>query len=127
MADEAIVFVSRHRIRPGTLEALRSFLRAGSGALEAAKPRTVAFLAYIDAGATELMIVHVFADASGFAAHVEGADARSDAAAAFLEPLELTVFGAPDAATLAILRAGLPPDVPVTLSGDLAAGFLRRG
>ena len=47
-ADGPIVFISRSRIRPGKLDGLRSFLATGVAALEVAKPRTVAFLAYVD-------------------------------------------------------------------------------
>lgn len=72
-----------------------------------------------------LTILHVFANAAGFAAHVEGADDRSDAAATFIEPLAMEIHGAPDEDTIAAIRSGLPSDVPVLVGADYLAGFLR--
>ena len=125
-ADRPIVFISRSRIRPGMLDGLRSFLAAGVSALEAAKPRTVAFLAYVDESSMTLTIVHLFANAAGFAAHVDGADDRSDAAAIFIEPLAMEIHGAPDEATIGAIRSGLPSDVPVLIGADYLSGFFRR-
>ena len=123
--DGPMVFISRSRIRPGKLDGLRSFLATGVAALEVAKPRTVAFLAYVDESSMTLTIVHVFANAAGFAAHVEGADVRSDAAATFIEPLAMEIHGAPDEATIAAIRSGLPSDVSVLIGADYLSGFLR--
>lgn len=55
--DGPIVFISLSRIRPGQLDGLRSFLAVGVPALEAAKPRTLAFLAYVDEASMTLTIV----------------------------------------------------------------------
>ena len=72
-----------------------------------------------------LTIVHVFANASDFAAHVEGADDRSDAAAAFIEPVAMEIHGAADEATIAAIRSGLPDNVPVRIGAEYVGGFLR--
>ena len=122
---EPITFISRSRIRPGMLDGLRAFLAMGAPMLERAKPRTAAFLAYIDEPVMLLTIVHVFADAASFAAHVEGADDRSDAAAQFIETASMEILGTPDEATVATIRAGLAADVPVDVRAPFAAGFLR--
>ena len=66
--DRPIVFISHSRIRAGHLDGLRSFLTVGVPALEAAKPRTLGFLAYVDEASMTLTIVHLFANAAGFAA-----------------------------------------------------------
>ena len=124
-ADGPIVFISRSRIRPGKLDGLRSFLAAGVSALEEAKPRTVAFLAFVDESSMTLTIVHLFANATGFAAHVEGADDRSAAAAIFIEPLAMEIHGAADEATIAAIRSGLPSDVTVLIGTEYLGGFLR--
>jgi hypothetical protein len=123
--DDPIVFISQSRIRPGQLAGLRSFLAVGVPALEAAKPRTLAFLAYVDEASMTLTIIHQFANAAGFAAHVEGADDRSDAAAAFIEPLAMEIHGAADEATVAAIRSGLPSGIPVLIRANYLGGFLR--
>jgi hypothetical protein len=73
-----------------------------------------------------LTIVHVFADAAGFAAHVEGAGRRSDAASEFIEREAIEIYGQPDDATLEIVRTGLAAEIPVEVRAEVAAGFLRR-
>jgi hypothetical protein len=123
--DGPIVFISVSRIRPGQLDGLRSFLAVGVPVIEAAKPQTLAFLAYIDEASMTLTIVHMFANAADFAAHVEGADDRSHAAGAFIEPASMEIHGAPDEATVAAIRSGLPPNVPVRFGGEYVGGFLR--
>jgi hypothetical protein len=106
------------------LRCKRSF-SAGSPQLDANKPQTLAFLAYLDEAETTLTIVHVFANAAGFAAHVEGAGDRSDAASEFIESVRLTIHGAPTASSLEAVRASTPPDVPIEVRDAFVAGFLR--
>jgi hypothetical protein len=125
VTDSPIVFISHSRIRAGQLAGLRSFLAVGVPDLEAAKPKTLAFLAYVDEASMTLTIVHQFADTAGFAAHVEGAEDRSDAAAAFIEPLAMEIHGAAHEATIAAIRSGLPPGVQVRIRADYVGGFLR--
>jgi len=123
--DGPIVFISQNHIRPGQLAGLRSFLAVGVPALQAAKPNTLAFLAYVDEASMTLTIIHQFANAAGFAAHVQRADDRSDAAAAFIEPLAMEIHGSADKATVGAIRSGLPGGVPVVIRADYLAGFLR--
>jgi hypothetical protein len=123
--DSPIVFISQSRVRPGQLAGLRSFLAIRVPALEAAKPKTLAFLAYVDESSMTLTIIHQFASAAGFAEHVEGADDRSDAAATFIEPLAIEIHGAADEATIVAIRSGLPSGVPVLIRAEYLGGFLR--
>ena len=123
--DGPIVFISHSRIRPGQLAGLRSFLAVGVPALEAAKPNTLAFLAYVDESSMTLTIIHQFANAAGFAAHVEGADDRSDAAAEFIEPLAMDIYGPADGTTSSAIRSGLPSGVPILIRAGYLGGFLR--
>ena len=90
-----IVFISHFRIRADQLDAFRSFFREGAIALQAAKPRTVVFLAYFDETGTRASIVHVFPDADAMDLHFEGAQERSQAAYQFLEPDGWDIYGAP--------------------------------
>jgi hypothetical protein len=124
--DEPIVFISESRVRPGMAGAIRTFLDKGAPQLAAAKPETLVFLAYLDAAAKTLTIVHVFADAGGFAAHVEGADSRSAAAAELIETLSLTIYGTPTASTLAAIRASTPRSASIEVRAGFVGGFLRR-
>jgi hypothetical protein len=64
-SDGPIVFISQSRIRPGQLAGLRSFLAVGVPALGAAKPKTLAFLAYVDESSMTLTIIQQIANAAG--------------------------------------------------------------
>lgn len=123
--DGPIVFISESRVRPGMADAVRTFLDKGAQQLAAAKPQTLAFLAYLDEAATTLTIVHVFADAGGFAAHVEGADTRSAAADELIETLALTIYGTPTASTLAAIEPSTPPSATIEVGAGFVGGFLR--
>jgi hypothetical protein len=46
--SEPIVFISHFRVKEGKLDGYRRLQRDATRALEAEKPRTVAFLSYLD-------------------------------------------------------------------------------
>lgn len=122
----AIVFISRNRVRPGMLDNVRSFLAAGAPSIEAAKPRTLAFLPYLDEVGERLTIVHVFADADAFDEHLAGADERSDAAYAFIAPLGFELYGPASESAVAMFRgAAAQGGLELELAAELPAGFLR--
>lgn len=43
---EPVVFISRHRIKEGKMDAFRQFFREGAPLVEQDKPQTVLFFAY---------------------------------------------------------------------------------
>ena len=123
---DAIVFISRNRVLPGKLEALRAFLDTGASMLEEAKPRTLAFLPYLDGEGERLSIVHFFADATAFDVHLAGAGDRSAAAYELIAPLGFELYGpistaARDMFAASAAAAGLE----LTVLPELPAGFLR--
>jgi hypothetical protein len=123
---DPIVFVSHFRIKADQLDAFRSYFREGADGLQAAKPRTVVFLAYSDETGTRASIVHVFPDADAMDRHIEGAEERSQAAYEFLEPDGWEIYGAPSAAALAMMRDGAAAaGVSLTVQPGRIGGFLR--
>ena len=118
-----VVFISHSRVREGKLEELRRFLRTGAPLLEAGKPRTQAFLAYLDVDAETLSIVHVFPDADAMATHIEGAAERTEASSEFIETGTIDVYGAPSDDVLAVLRGN--PAISLNLRPTYVAGLLR--
>ena len=124
--SEPIVFISHFRVKAGQLDALRPYLREGSATLQADKPRTVAFLAYIEDAGTRASIVHVFPDAEAMDRHVEGSQERSRDAYEFLQPDGWEIYGTPGAAALAMLQEGaVAAGVSLTVRPDYIGGFLR--
>ena len=122
----AIVFISRNRVLPGRLDALRAFLAAGATMIEASKPRTLAFLPYLDDAGERLAIVHVFADASAFDAHLAGADERSVAAYELIAPVGFELYGPISETALAMFRASADQaGLMLEVLTELPAGFLR--
>lgn len=123
--NDPIVFISESRVRPGKAAPLRAFLAMGARGLEAMKPNTLAFLAYLDEAETTLTIVHVFANPDGLDDHVAGAGERSSAADEFIETASMTVHGNASAVGMAAIRHGLAASVPVKTGATYVDGFMR--
>ena len=122
-----IVFISRNRVRPGRLADITTFLSTGAPQLEREKPRTLAFLPFLSEDGGEVTIVHVFADAAAFEAHVEGAEDRSRAAYELIEPVSFEIFGSPSSAVLESFRAASADGLGLDLHPAALPGFLRGG
>lgn len=122
---EPIVFISHSHVKPGKLEPLHAFLLEGTAALQAGKPKTRAFLAYLDDQETTLTIVHVFGDPAAMAAHIEGADERSQAASEFIETTAIDIYGAPPEPILAAMRRNSGSTVALDVRPNYLGGFLR--
>ena len=124
--SDAIVFISRNRVLPGKIDSVRAFLAAGAPMIEGAKPRTVAFLPYLDADGAHLSIVHVFADSASFDLHLAGAEDRSDAAYEFIAPLGFELYGnVSDSARSMFEASAGAAGLELEVFPELPAGFLR--
>lgn len=124
--NKAIVFISHFRIKPGQLDELQGVLTDAAATLEADKPRTLVFLAYLGSDSSRLSIVHVFADAAAMDAHVEGADERSQTAYRYMDADGWEIYGQPSRQVIDMLSAEAEATgVRLDLHPDLGAGFLR--
>jgi quinol monooxygenase YgiN len=123
----SIVFISRSRIREGHLDAVRGHVHAAAELIEAGKPGTVLFEAYLDEAAGVLEIVHVFPDADAMDRHMEGAAERAEAAWTDLEPEGFSIHGEPAPATLGMLRSmAQARGIDLRHVPEHAGGYLRR-
>jgi hypothetical protein len=121
---EPIVFISHFEVKEGKVEAWKDRAREAAASLGAEKPRTVAFLQYLDG--TALSIVHVFPDAESMDAHVEGAAERARAAYELIEPRGWEIYGKPSDGVLEMMRASAESaNVPLALHPVHVGGFLR--
>jgi hypothetical protein len=124
--SEPVFFISHFRIKEGQLDAVRQLTRDGAPRLQAEKPRTVLFLSYRDADGGTISFLHAFADAESMDVHFVGADARSQAADEYIEPLGWEIFGNPSTAALENLRqAAASAGVSLALHPEYMGGFLR--
>lgn len=125
---EPIVFISHFRVKAGKLDAVRQLSRQVFGQLEAGKPRTLAFLGYLDEASTRLTFVHLFGDAESMDIHNEGAGGRSSAADELIEPEGWEIYGTPSDAALQMMQ-GEAAAAGVTLSVEPQSlgGFIRPG
>ncbi len=123
---EPIVFISHFKVREGKLEGFEDLARAAQSALEQEKPRTVAFLSYLNEDRSELTIVHLFPDADAMDVHFEGSDERAAAAYEFLEPAGWEIYGRPHASALDAMReAAARSDVELVFQPESMGGFIR--
>lgn len=126
MPAQPIVMISHFTVKPGHLDALRSMWDAVSAELEATRPATAAYLAFLDEDGERLSIVHVFPDADAMAAHIVGAGERSRAAYAHVTPAGWEVYGRPHEAELAMMRNGAEAaGMSLLIEPDALGGFLR--
>ena len=126
MTTLPIVFISHFTVKPGHADALRAMWSSVAADLEASKPATTAQVAYLSADSGRLSIVHLFPDAAALRAHFVGAGERSRAAYEHVVPAGWEVYGRPDDAELAGLRAEADASgVALTVEPDGLGGFLR--
>ena len=124
--SEPIVFISHFRVKAGKLDSRRRLSHVVTKRLEAEKPRTLVFLAYLDDSGERVSFVHVFGDAESMDLHFQGADERSKAAYEFLEPEGWEIYGRPsDAAVETMRQAATTSGVSLTVQGQHMSGFLR--
>lgn len=102
--SEPIVFISQSRVKEGKLDGFERYFREGAKLLEAEKPRTLVFLAYLNEGGSRVTIVHVFADADSMDLHMQGVADRAKAAFEFIESEGLEVYGNPSDRVLETMR-----------------------
>jgi hypothetical protein len=123
---EPIMFISHFQIKDGAYVGFERLSLETTRDLESGKPRTLAFLTYLDDGRSRVSFVHVFADAQSMDAHFEGARERSSASSRFLVPAGWEIYGTPSAEALDTLReAASAGGVTLSVQPAYLTGFLR--
>ena len=126
MATKPIVFISHFTVKAGHGDALRQMWDSVSADLEATRPRTAAYLAFLDETGDRFSIVHVFPDADAMAAHALGAGERSRAGYEHFTPAGWEIYGRPHEAELEMMRqAAKAARVDLSVEPDALGGFLR--
>jgi quinol monooxygenase YgiN len=121
-----VFFISHFAVKEGKLDELRGLFEEIQAELAESKPRTFAYLAYVDEAGGRLTILHGFADADAMDAHFEGADERSAAAYEFIEPRGWEIYGqASEGAVAGMRREAETAGVSLTVLPDHVGGFLR--
>lgn len=123
--SEPIVFVSTHRIKEGVLDDLQELFREVVPRLEAGKPNTVFWQAYLNQEGTELTIFHVFPDADAMDIHFEGADERTQRAYEFIEPARFEIYGRPSNQALTMIKQQTGPGIGLVVKSQPLGGFIR--
>jgi hypothetical protein len=123
--SEPIVYISRWRIKEGRLSDYEALVRKVTPTLEAGKPQTLALLQFVADNQRDLTIIHVFADAAAFEAHVEGSDRRASAAYELIEPVAFEMYGRPTEASWDAFRDILAAGRPFERQPRFLNGFLR--
>lgn len=124
---EPIVYISRWHIKEGRFADWEAMVRQATGRLEEAKPRTLSFLIYVGDDRRDLTIIHVFADAASFDAHLEGSGQRAQAAYELIEPVAFEMYGTPSDAAWESFQDILQAGHPFERQPRFMGGFLRLG
>jgi hypothetical protein len=123
--SEPIVFISRHKVKEGKLDAFKQFYLEGVKVLEGEKPGTVAQLAYLNEDGTEVAIVHVFPNADAMDLHVEGADERSRRTYEFVQPAAFEVYGSPSDRVLEMFKRAAGSGADLSIRPQQLGGLIR--
>ena len=124
--SEPVAFISRLRVRPGKLDALKVAWREAATAIEKDKPGTLVFLSFLDDAGERVSIIHVFGDAEAMDRHFVGIAQRGRVAFDYVEALGWEIYGQPSDAAVAELRGEAErAGVELTVNPELVSGFLR--
>lgn len=124
--SEPIVFISHFKVKEGKLDGLKQRSREVTKLLDAGKPRTLVFLAYVDESGTQVTFVHVFADAESMDLPMQGAEERTKAAYEFVEPQGFEIYGTPSDRVLEMMRQeAATPGVELSVQPEHLGGFIR--
>ncbi len=124
--SEPVVFISHFKVKEGKLDDLKRLAGEVERSLQADKPRTAAWLVYLDEGGTKVSFVHCFPDARSMDLHFEGSDERSAAVYEFVEPDGFEIYGRPSDEALETMRqAAAGSGVSLNVRPEHLGGFLR--
>lgn len=122
---EPIVFISRNRVKEGMLEAFKQHYQESIPHTEAAKPQTLAQLAYVSEDGSKVDIVRFFPNAEGLDLQLQGADERSKTTYQFIEPTSVEIYGTPSEYALEMFKKVAGSGIEVCIYSQYIGGFLR--
>ncbi len=122
---EAVVFISRNKVKDGMLEAFRRHYRESLQPTLEGKPGTLVQLGYETEDGSEFTVVRIFPDADALDQQILGADERSKKTYTFIEPTGIEIFGTPNPATLEKMLKVAGMGIPVKISPYYDGGFIR--
>ena len=123
--SEPIVFISRNRVKPGTIDDFMKHYRDSVPPIEAGRPGTLVQVAYVDEDATEVVIVRLFPSADAMDLHLQGADQRSKRTYEFIEPTSVEVYGTPSQSAIEMFEKIAGSALPVSVFPRFIGGFIR--
>ena len=123
---EPVVFLSHFKVREGKLDELKRLVGEVERSLREDKPRTAAWLVYLDEDGTKVSFVHCFPDADSMDLHFEGSDERTAAVYEFVEPAGFEIYGTSSEQALQTMReAATGSGVSLRVQPGSLGGFLR--
>ena len=124
--SEPVVFLSHFKVKEGKIDELKRLAGAVERSLREGKPRTAAWLIYLDEDGTKVTFVHCFPDADSMDLHFEGSDERTAAVYEFVEPDGFEIYGRPSEQALETMRqAAEGSGVSLTVRSEHLGGFVR--
>jgi quinol monooxygenase YgiN len=121
-----IVFISRHRVKPGKLMELKALTKEIWVGMETEKPRTLMNLAYLNEDGSEITFMHAFADIEAMQLHWQGADERAQQAYEYVEPIAFEIYGSAGEQIVEGMRGEAEAaGATLTVVPEFVTGFLR--
>lgn len=123
--SDPIIFISNQKIKAGKAEEYKEFIRGTMAWIEANRPLTIANLAYFNEDETEASIVITFPNAEAMQTHMQGMGELPKRAFEHAEVVDLQIFGAPNEATLQILKMMAGSGIVIHSKPHSVGGYIR--
>ncbi len=121
-----IVFIIRHRVKKGMIEAFRNHYQNSIPLTKTSKPSTMIQLAYINEDATEVDVIRIFPNAEGLDLQLQGADQRTKTTYQFIEPTSIEIYGTPNPIVIEMIKKVAGSGIEVSVKPQFIGGFIRN-
>ena len=119
------VFVTTHRIKPGSLDRFMALHDDYLDFVEEHEPRMLAHHTYLSKDDTTVSLVQIHPDPESAEHHLQIVAPRLAAATEIVENTAIEVYGEPGPAVRAALTHNLDAGVPVRITSRVVGGFTR--
>ena len=124
--SEAVVFISHFKVKDGKLDDLKRLAGEVERSLREGKPRTTAWLVYLDEGGTKVSFVHCFPDARSMDSALRSNPTNgAPPCTSSWNPMDSKIYGRPSDEALETMRqAAEGSGVSLTVLPEHVGGFL---
>ncbi len=123
--ERPLVFIARHEIRDGKVDAYRAYFRELTAAVEANEPRMIGWGGFLDPEARQVTGIQIHPDQASLETHMEVLRDKIGESFDFLGGLSIELLGEVSPDLLANMRRFGGPALQLTTRSEYLDGFVR--